>query len=323
MRILIALPTVSACGGVRVLFEYAVNWAAVGHDVVIGCDEGQRQNWFGLGNVPIKRYWECATDKWDLVIASSPNTVDFASRVRAARRIYFVQMMEHLFESLLNPSYYANRATYGQAHRAGFGFITIARWLQDELSKWGIQAPVIPNGINPEHFHQERVNKRDYILVEGDDRNQAKDIYGLGWRAALSVAPAFGLRVVAMTGVDNPLVSRCDMQVKRPDVDTMRRLYGEAVCMVKASRFEGRSLAPLEAMACGTATVRAIVAGDDDVIDGVNSVRTEYALEPLAYALRDLLQDPKRLNALERGGIETVSRLQWPEISAQFLEYAK
>ena len=46
--------------------------------------------------------------------------------------------------------------------------------------------------------------------------------------------------------------------------------------MLKCTKYDARSCAPVEAMKCGTPTVRAIDKGDDDLINLQNCLKSKY-----------------------------------------------
>jgi glycosyltransferase involved in cell wall biosynthesis len=59
--------------------------------------------------------------------------------------------------------------------------------------------------------------------------------------------------------------------------------------MLKASKYDARSCAPVEAMKCGTVTVRSIQRGDDDLIDGYNSWVCGYDFNELLDECRSVI----------------------------------
>ena len=82
--------------------------------------------------------------------------------------------------------------------------------------------------------------------------------------------------------------------------------------MLKASRYDARSCAPVEAMKCGTVTVRAIERGDDDLIDMANCRKVGYDFNELLYAAKSIINVPDFRLSLESAAIEYATRvLNW------------
>lgn len=321
MRIVYVLPTLSACGGVRVVFEQATRLAERGHEVSLVSPELTMPTWFDLTR-PVMTHWEAArSGPWDVAIATSPNTLTTCQAIPASKRVYFVQMMEHLFERPGSAGFRTCLDSYREARLAGFKFITISNWLKTELEalSGATDTPILPNGINRDHFYPETSDEGSpYLLVEGDNRNYAKDVNGIGWQVALTLAQRHGLRVVGFAGSVHNYSAALDTFMLRPSVPQMRRLYSNCRLFIKASRFEGRSLSPLEALACGAPVARAILRGDDDLVDGQNCVRTTYDQESFLQAVERLLMDEAERIRLRQNALNYAQeRLGWTPIMDQ------
>jgi len=85
-----------------------------------------------------------------------------------------------------------------------------------------------------------------------------------------------------------------DEYVVRPELDTLNRLYEEATIMLKATKYDARSTAPLEAGTKGTVTIRGVIDGDDDLNDD-NSFRTGYSYDKLFDATMYAISHPEEL----------------------------
>ena len=91
----------------------------------------------------------------------------------------------------------------------------------------------------------------------------------------------------------------------------MNRLYEEATILLKATKYDARSTAPMEAMTKGTVTVRGIIEGDDD-LNETNSFKVGYNLEEVYSAVMESLTtdiSEKRENCYKH--IETYSWDYW------------
>lgn len=289
MRILYVFPGWGRSGGARVVGEHINRLVARGHDVSMYSNDRRKPNWFKL-NCPLVD-GKGLRERYDVVVATNPTTVDSGLIPVTDRRVYFVQMAEHLFFKEGTSDYSNAIRTYRLAARQGFRFITIADWLVEFLRGMGAKdVHHIPNGVNERHFYPEGPSTRDYVLVEGDNRNQAKDIEEIGWRVALKLREQYGIQLKGMAATRHPYTRELDEFVFNPSVADYRRLYTNARFLLKASRFEGRSLAPLEAMACGTTTCRALIKGDDDLRDMKNCRRVGYDYDALLAVSSELVE---------------------------------
>lgn len=315
MRIVYCAPGLGPCGGARVIVEHVNRLKKRGHDVMIASHQSGGMRWIRC-DVPMIRPELLATAKaFDAVVATGWQTVEMARALPARKLFYFVQMMEDHFYTERSKAYFDAARSYVVAKDAGFRFVTIARWLQRTLREnCDVSSVIVPNGINEDHFHPDG-SKRDVILVEGDDRNPAKDVDHLSWRVALKLKERYGVELWGYAAVPNQYASQFDRFVLRPTTTQMRMMYSAAKLMVKASRYEGRSLAPLEAFACGTTCARALIEGDDDLVDGQNCRRTPYIHEKLYLAADQLMSDSKKLALLTAAASSYAKRnLQWEPI---------
>ena len=318
MKIVICSPAVSPCGGIRVLFEHANHLQARGHEVAIVSPVIATPTWFDL-RAPLISWREAQETAWDVVVASSPETLGTAMRINGKSRVYFVQMMEHLFFHPGTKEYDLARDSYPKAHHEGFHFLTIAEWLQKELTKWDIESEMICNGVNKDDFYPSR-DKENYVLVEGDNRNYAKDVEELGWKAALALRDMYGVKVYGYSANPNNYMNRMDQFILKPSTAQMRDLYSGALFTIKASQFEGRSLAPLESLACGTPVVRAISFGDDDIQTDKNGIRTSYNYQELVMACVKMLTDSEYRRQQTNGALDCGSCMNWEPLIINKLE---
>jgi glycosyltransferase involved in cell wall biosynthesis len=295
LRICYLTPGVGPCGGIRVIFEHVNRLVERGHNVVVAAPGVQKPRWMDL-NAPIAPFALFHNVKpFDAVVATGYQTVDLALKmpVKLRRqkpcRYYFVQMMEHEFFDPRTKNYAAAQASYALAKDWGFQVVTIARWLKDTMEAlWELPSIVIGNGVNREDFYPDG-DKQHAILVEGDARNRAKDIEEIGWRVAMQLREEFGVKLWGFAAAPNPYISEFDHFQMRPTTAQMRQMYSRALFLLKASRYEGRACAPVEAMACGTTSTVAIVKGSDDLIGGRNCLRVGYDYRKLLAAGRKLL----------------------------------
>lgn len=318
MRLLFVFPGWGRSGGARVVGEHINRLVARGHDVAMYSNDGRMPNWFKLNCRLVDG--RGLQQEYDTVVVTNPTTADKGLLPSADRRVYFVQMQEALFFREGTAEYAEAIRTYRLAARNGFRFITIANWLEAFLRDMGAQdVHQIPNGVNERHFYPEFDGQptRDFILVEGDDRNEAKDIEGIGWRVAIELRRQYGIKLKGVAATRHRYRMDLDEFVMNPTEADYRRLYSNARFLLKASRYEGRSLAPLEAMACGTTICRALIKGDDDLMDHVNCLRVGYNYDELLAVASSLVEGNGTglLTALTAGAAQyAAKRLRWGPI---------
>jgi glycosyltransferase involved in cell wall biosynthesis len=96
-------------------------------------------------------------------------------------------------------------------------------------------------------------------------------------------------------------------------------LYSDAVCVATPSLYEGFGLPVLEAMACGTPVVTSNVSSLPEVAGDAALTVTPTDLEALTEALRQLITDTTRREALISQGYERARQFTW-EASARQLQ---
>ena len=97
-----------------------------------------------------------------------------------------------------------------------------------------------------------------------------------------------------------------------PSPEDIVKLYQRAHILLKASVYDARSCAPVEAMACGTPTARALHLGDDDLINGINCLRCDYNEEQLKAIAGRLVEDADLRAELAANGLAYRKRwLSW------------
>jgi glycosyltransferase involved in cell wall biosynthesis len=94
-------------------------------------------------------------------------------------------------------------------------------------------------------------------------------------------------------------------------VDDLPSLYAAATVVAYASVYEGFSLPPVEAMACGAAVVASRVGALPDIVeDGAVLVPT-HRLEDWKGALRPLIEDADARSELQAQAVKAASNLSW------------
>jgi len=315
MRIAYVTPGFGPCGGMRVVAEHANRLSQRGHLVTITMPERHEPKWIELEAPVIPLRMLTNAKPFDAVVATGYATVPWATRIPALRRYWFVQMAEwHFFEPGTR-RYEETLAAYPLAKRKGFKVVGISSWVYEEMDdRWGIRSEIIGNGVNQEHFYPDG-EKQYAIIVEGDARNPAKDTEHLTWKVALNLRDRYGVQLWGYSAIPNEYMDRFDRFLLVPSVDEMRQMYSSAMFLLKASKYDARACAPVEAMCCGTPTARALIAGDDDLIHGSNCLRVDYNYTDLWHIACTLMEDDVARRKLERGCAEYAKRhLRWDPI---------
>lgn len=219
-------------------------------------------------------------------LITSPHSIHMA---RPRRTVLHLQMLEHMF----SPSVREWRKQCEAMYTHPAPMFSISAWNIDELKgtygRTDANTFYIGNGVD--HIDFPRPEKsvidspRDYILVEGwHNYNPCKDVDRLAPKVAGRLKKEYGIRVIGY-GVVAPMDYRdvLDEFHVAPSLAKMVQLYRGAKFLLKASLYDARSCSPVEAMALGVPTVRAIHMGDDDLIGGFNCYRSLYNEQDLYY----------------------------------------
>lgn len=299
-------------GGIRIILEWA-NRLTQWHNVYLYNTQNQKTcSWFA-----ISKKVKLATRSlkgMDCMIITSPHSVRFAKREDAPKKIFlFMQMLEHLFQPEDNINWQSQCREF---YTAPYPMFSISKWNIDELlivykRKWPIH--YIGNGVNTDHFPIVRKKKDNKIvLVEGwDSDNPTKDPDGIGPLVAAKLK-ADGYRIIAYSA--RPLkrfgLIPHEFYVQ-PNLYLLNKLYERASILLKASKLDARACAPVEAMTKGTPTARAIMKGDDDLINGINCSRTVYNETELYFAAKQLLELPNLRGVYAEAGWAHLGANSW------------
>src|SRR4051812_5621996 len=301
MKIFIVTPDFSVHGGIRIILEWA-NRLTRWHAVYLHSLKGGSPRWFNLNEEvqvvslePMKRA--------DLLIITSPHSAHLLEHPDRPRKVVgFMQMVEHLFRPRDRDWMNRCRAFYNMPHP----MMAISYWnIEMVHNEFGRTARThyIGNGVNTIDFPIELPAKDGRIvLVEGwEALNDSKDVNHIGPIVAGRLRE-HGYRIIAFSQTKLYTLPRIPHEYHvTPSLETLNRLYREATILLKASRFDARSCAPMEAMTKATPTVRAIELGDDDLLHEENCLRCDYDREELYHESIRLLKTPELYINLANG----------------------
>jgi GT2 family glycosyltransferase len=313
LRVIYVTEDTGVGGGHRDVFEHLNRLLDRGHDVQL-FTLGDAPDWFEL-RAPVR----CFEDYDELSDALAPldaikvatwwNTAAPVWRASVTRGIpvYFVQDIE--------TSYYPDdvhmRNVVLDSYRPEFRYMTISGWNRDRLRELGLDATLIPPGIDLDTFRPlPDVRRRPDMVLALGRSNPLKNL-GLtiaAWRALPEPRPE-----LCLFGIEPQLAGDHGMRyVTAPSDEEVNRLFNEASVFVQTSVHEGFALPPLESMATGGAVVTTDAHGNRDFCaDGENCLLVDSAPGAVRDALARLLADPELRERLGRAGLRTATEYAW------------
>ena len=306
MKITITTPGLTTPhGGTRVLNEWA-NHLSNYHDVTLFVqDGGTHCPWMPLKVRVSNRLAHVSLA--DLVIIGSPHSIHLQRK--AKKCVIFMQMLEHMFSNKKHFHEQCN-AFYNSPNL----LLSISQWNIDYLREQGRTGEIkyIENGINLNDFPIKRTEKENAVLIEGwESGNKSKDSEHIAPQVAERLRNE-GHRILAYSQKPLETLKHVPHEYyKCPSLAQMNELYSRAKILIKASKYDARSTSPMEAMTKGTPTARAIIQGDDDLIDGINCRRVNYDVEELYAAAKYLLTNDAQRAIIADECINYISELGW------------
>jgi GT2 family glycosyltransferase/glycosyltransferase involved in cell wall biosynthesis len=305
-------------GGHRDIFEHLNRLLDRGHEVAL-YTLGDEPDWFqlrapvhsfefydelvqelaGLDAIKVATWWNTAAPVWQAsVLHGIP--------------VYFVQDIE--------TSYYPDDESVRHAvidsYRPEFRYMTISGWNGERLRELGLEAELIPPGIDLENFcPRPEVQRREDVVLALGRTNPLKNLplTVAAWRA-LADRPQSGRRAeLRLFGIEPELATDPGMRyVESPSDEQVAELLAEATVFVQTSTHEGFCLPALESMATGGAVVCTDAHGNRDFcVDGENCLMPAPETAAVSAAIARLLDDPELRTRLGRAGIETAREYAW------------
>jgi hypothetical protein len=320
MRIFIQSPNInSRHGGIRVINEWANRLQSFGHKVILYNQAGPvRCDWMTITCKIVNT--TSLLDKSDLLIVTSPHGAFLLSKDKPVKKVVFLQMLEHLF-NITNKSFFDSCLAL---YTTKYPLISISQWnIRFLQNKYQRKGPIhyVGNGVNLEDFTiSDKPKEGKIALLESPEpTNMAKDTEKIAVQVAKNLIEkgwtikGFGLQAAK----DNIYTE----YFTKPSLEIMNRLYDEATIMIKATKYDARSTAPLEAGTKGTVTIRGIIEGDDDLNDS-NSFKTGYSYDKLFDATMFAINNPEQLKQRSeniKAHVQTYTWDYWMAIINQIL----
>ena len=315
LRIIYVTEGTGVGGGHRDVFEHLNGLLDRGHEAELW-SLGDAPDWFPLQAptrtfedydemvralrpieaIKVATWWNTAAPVWEgSVVTGIP--------------VYFVQDIE--------TSYYPKdvwaRSGVLASYREEFRYMTISSWNRDRLREMGLDAALIPPGIDLDNFTPLRdVQRRPDVILGLGRSNPLKNLPLTldAWRSLPQPRPElwlFGSEPEVVEG--QPGVR----YISNPTDAEINRLLAEAAVFVQTSVHEGFCLPALEAMAAGCAVVCTDAHGNMDFCHHEqNCLVPASERRSVVDALARLLGDPALRASLGRTGIETAADYAWP-----------
>ena len=313
LRIVYVTEDTGVGGGHRDIFEHLNRLSVRGHDVSL-YTLGDPPDWFPL-RVPVRSFADYdelsrALAELDAIkVATWWMTAEPVWRASILRGIpvYFVQDIETSYY----PDHEHARHAVLDSYRPEFRYMTISRWNRDRLRELGLDAELIPPGIDLERFRPRAdVDRHEDMVLAIGRSNPLKNLplTFAAWKALKQPRPE-----LCLFGIEPELAAAEGVRyVDSPDDEQVNELFCQATVFVQTSTHEGFALPPLEAMATGAAVVCTDAHGNRDFcIDGVNCLMPAASPGAVSAALARLLAHPELRARLGRAGIETASEYGW------------
>jgi GT2 family glycosyltransferase/glycosyltransferase involved in cell wall biosynthesis len=313
LRVVYVTEDTGVGGGHRDIFEHLNRLRDRGHDAELWTLGGP-PDWFEL-DVPVRSF----EDYDELAAALAPvDAIKVATWWNTATPVWLASVLHGIpvfFVQDIETSYYPANQRLQDAvlasYRHEFRYMTISSWNRDRLRELGLDAELIPPGIDLETFRPlpEVARRRDMVLALGRT-NPLKNLRLTvdAWRRLPEPRPELCLFGIEPELADEPGIS----YVTAPSDEQVARLFNEAAVFVQTSIHEGFCLPPLESMATGGAVVCTDAHGNRDFcVDGENCLMPPPAAAEVAGAIERLLGDDPLRAALAEAGVRTATAYAW------------
>jgi GT2 family glycosyltransferase len=300
-------------GGHRDIFEHLNRLAERGHEVAL-YTLGERPDWFEL-RVPVHSFEfydelvEALADVDAIKVATWWNTAmpTWYASVLKGIPVYFVQDIETSYY----PDDEAVRHAVIDSYRPEFRYMTISGWNRERLQELGLDAELIPPGIDLECFRpRAEVERRDDMVLALGRTNPLKNLPLTieAWRALPEPRPE-----LCMFGIEPQLAGEPGMRyVESPSDEQVGELFSQATVFVQTSTHEGFCLPALESMASGGAVVCTDAHGNRDFcVDGENCLMPDAERGAVSAALARLLGNRELRERMGKAGIATAAEFAW------------
>jgi GT2 family glycosyltransferase len=313
LRVVYVTEDTGVGGGHRDIFEHLNGLHDRGHEAELWT-LGAPPDWFEL-RTPVRSF----EDYDELIRALAPvNAIKVATWWNTSRAVWEASVTNGIpvyFVQDIETSYYPANRTLQDAvlasYRSEFRYMTISSWNRDRLRELGLDAALIPPGIDLANFRPlPGVERRQDMILALGRSNPLKNLPLTleAWRRLPQPRPELCLFGIEPEVVTDPAVR----YVTKPSDAEVNELFNQATVFVQTSVHEGFCLPALESMATGGAVVCTDAHGNRDFCaDGENCLLPEADAAAVASGIARLLADFELRERLGQAGIVTASKYRW------------
>jgi GT2 family glycosyltransferase/glycosyltransferase involved in cell wall biosynthesis len=313
LRVIYVTEDTGVGGGHRDIFEHLNRLLDRGHEVELWT-LGHEPDWFHL-RAPVRTF----EDYHELVQELAPvDAIKVATWWATADPVWEASVLHGIpvyFVQDIETSYYPHSERLRDAvlasYRNEFRYMTISSWNRDRLRELGLDATLIPPGIDLSCFGpRPDVRPRSDMVLALGRSNPLKNLplTIAAWRSLPEPRPE-----LCLFGIEPELATEPGVRyVESPSDHEVNRLFNEATVFVQTSTHEGFCLPALESMATGGAVVCTDAHGNRDFcVDGENCLMPEPDRRSVTAAVQQLLADLALRGRLGRAGIQTAEDYSW------------
>jgi GT2 family glycosyltransferase/glycosyltransferase involved in cell wall biosynthesis len=318
LRVIYVTEDTGVGGGHRDIFEHLNRLQDRGHEVAL-YTLGETPRWFPL-HVPVRSF-----EDYDELVAdlATQDAIKVATWWNTAAPVWLASVLRGIpvyFVQDIETSYYPDdertRHAVLDSYRPELGYMTISSWNRERLRELGLDAELIPPGIDLETFRPlEGVRRREDMVLALGRSNPLKNLPLTidAWRALPESADTGERPELRLFGIEPELASEPGISyVKSPSDKQVNELFNQASVFVQTSTHEGFALPPLEAMATGAAVVCTDAHGNRDFcVDGENCLMPEPTAAAVSAAIGRVLDDHALRERLGQAGIRTAQEYAW------------
>lgn len=305
-------------GGHRDIFEHLNRLLDRGHEVSL-YTLGEAPDWFDL-RAPVHSF-----EYYDELVQelSQLDAIKVATWWNTASPVWYASVLQGIpayFVQDIETSYYPDdertRHAVIDSYRPEFRYMTISSWNRERLRELGLDAELIPPGIDLETFRPlADVGRREDMVLALGRSNPLKNLPLTidAWRTLGERAGRTGKPELCLFGIEPELAGEERMRyVEAPSDEQVNELFNQATVFIQTSTHEGFALPPLEAMATGGAVVCTDAHGNRDFcVDGENCLMPDATPEAVGAALARLFDDAALRERLGRAGVQTAKDFAW------------
>jgi glycosyltransferase involved in cell wall biosynthesis len=302
LRVIYVTEDTGVGGGHRDIFEHLNGLVERGHDAELWTLGGE-PDWFDL-QVQVRSF----EDYEELVEALKPvEAIKVATWWATASPVWAASVLHGIpvyFVQDIETSYYPDdertRHAVLASYQHEFRYMTISSWNRDRLRELGLEATLIPPGIDLDNFRPlPAVQRRSDMILAIGRTNPLKNfpLTLAAWKALPEPRPE-----LCLFGIEPELADGTPgiRYLESPSDEEVNRLFNEATVFVQTSTHEGAAVVCTDAHG-----------NRDFCVDGQNCLVPAPDRKSVAAALERGLSDRALRDRLGSAGITTAADYDW------------